>query len=266
MKITNYFYAVSIFLTGILSGISVILFKHLLNFSQNLFFLGEITFKYAPNIDYNSKPLGALIIIIPVIGSVFVTYLIKNFASEAKGHGVPEVIFAIKYNKSFIRPIVALIKSIASAISIGTGGSSGMEGPVVQIASTLGSMQNIIFKNLTDLQKATLVACGASSGFAAAFNSPLSGILFSIELLLPIIALETIIPLMISTSIAVFISNYAFGNNPYFVIHHILPQGKISDLYEYILLGSFAGICAAFFIWSLDNIENYVEKLRFNGY
>lgn len=91
-------------------------------------------------------PWGALVIFVPVIGGLLVTWIVDNFAPEAKGHGVPEVMDAIYYKGGIIRPVVALVKSIASAFAIGSGAAVGWEGPIIQIGSALGSTLGQFFR------------------------------------------------------------------------------------------------------------------------
>ena len=108
----------------------------------------------------------------------------RPFAPEAKGHGVPEVMDAIYYREGIIRPIVAVVKSLASAISIGTGAAVGREGPIIQIGASLGSSLGQLI-SLAPWQRITLVAAGAGAGIAATFNTPIGGVMFAIELMLP---------------------------------------------------------------------------------
>ena len=106
---------------------------------HNLFFAGRFVFAYDANQFTAPSPWGAFVILAPVVGAVIVTFLVSNFAPEAKGHGVPEVMDAIYYKEGMIRPIVALVKSLASAFAIGSGSSVGREGPIIQIGSAIGS-------------------------------------------------------------------------------------------------------------------------------
>ena len=107
---------------------------------HNLLFLGTISYEYDANIHTATPPpWGAWVILVPVIGAVGVAFFVKTFAPEAKGHGVPEVMDAVYYGKGAIRPVVAAVKSCASALSIGSGGSVGREGPIIQIGAAFGS-------------------------------------------------------------------------------------------------------------------------------
>ena len=105
-------------LIGIVGGLGAVIFRGLIAFFHNLLFLGKFSVFYDANVHTPASPWGVLVILVPVLGAIGVVFLVKNFAPEAKGHGVPEVMDAIYYNKGVIRPIVSLIKSLASALSI----------------------------------------------------------------------------------------------------------------------------------------------------
>ncbi len=114
-------------LVGVVSGLGAVVFRIMIGFFHNVLFLGKISFVYDANSHTPAGPWGPLVIFVPVVGSIVVAFLIDNFAQEAKGHRVPEVMDAIYYNKGIIRPVVAAVKSFASAMSIGSGGSVGRE-------------------------------------------------------------------------------------------------------------------------------------------
>ena len=128
--------------------------------------------------------LGAAFVIVPlVLGGAFVAWFVARFAPEAKGHGVPEVMAAVALRGGIIRPRVILVKSLASAISIGVGGSCGREGPIVQIGSAVGSVIGQWLGAPAALMR-TLVACGAAAGISATFNAPIGGVFFASEIIL----------------------------------------------------------------------------------
>jgi CIC family chloride channel protein len=116
------------------------------------------------NIHTAPSPWGAWVIFVPVLGAVGVAYLVKTFGPEAKGHGVPEVMDAIYYNDGKIRSVVAVIKSLASALSIGSGGSVGREGPIIQIGAAFGSTLGQLIA-MPVRRRAILIAAGAGGGF-----------------------------------------------------------------------------------------------------
>ena len=124
---------------GVIAGVGAWAFRMLIGLVHNAFFLGILQAQYDTSDHTSASPFGLGIILAPVLGSIAVTWLVQTFAPEAKGHGVPEVMDAIHYGGGRIRPVVAAIKSLASAISIGSGGSVGREGPIIQIGAAFGS-------------------------------------------------------------------------------------------------------------------------------
>ncbi len=116
-------------LVGIVAGLGAVAFRGLIAFIHNLDVSRANSRSRTTPTHTRGRPWGALVILVPVVGAIGVAFLVKKFAPEAKGHGVPEVMDAIYYHKGVIRPVVALVKSLASALSIGSGGSVGREGP-----------------------------------------------------------------------------------------------------------------------------------------
>ena len=147
-------------LVGIVAGLGAVAFRALIGVFHNVFFLGKFSAAYNANAHTPAGPWGRLVILVPVVGALGVVFLVKNFAPEAKGHGVPEVIEAVYYRKGVIRPVVSLVKALASALSIGSGGSVGREGPIIQIGSSFGSTLGQLLR-LPAWQNATLIAAGA---------------------------------------------------------------------------------------------------------
>ena len=157
---------------GIVGGFGALIFRAMIGLVHNLFFNGHLSAHYDTNLQSMPSVWGMGFMLIPIIGGLIVTWPTQTFAPEAKGHGVPEVMNAIYYQHGKIRPIVALVKSIASAISIGTGGSVGREGPIIQIGAASGSTLGQ-WIHMPARQRNTLIAAGATAGIAATFNAPL---------------------------------------------------------------------------------------------
>jgi len=170
-------------LVGVVVGVGAVVFRGLIAFFHNLLFLGKLSTVYDANTHTPASPWGPLVILVPVLGALGVAWLVKNFAPEAKGHGVPEVMDAIYYDRGIIRPVVAFVKSVASALSIGSGGAIGREGPIIQIGSSFGSTMGQALK-MPVWQRVTLIAAGAAGGIAATFNTPIGGVLFAVEIML----------------------------------------------------------------------------------
>jgi len=201
------------------------------------------------------------ILIIPAIGGLIVGPIIYFLAPEAKGHGVPEVMQAILLKGGNIRPRVAAIKAIASSITIGTGGSVGREGPIIQIGSSLGSMVGQ-FLRVPSKRMKTLVGCGAAAGIAAAFNAPIAGALFAVEIILMDFAIAQFSPIVISSVMATVVSHTFEGKFAAFVVpgyQLVSPQ----EIGFYFVLGGLAGIVSFLFIkllyWCEDLFDNKLK-------
>ncbi|MGA2313178.1 MAG: chloride channel protein [Xanthobacteraceae bacterium] len=253
---------------GIITGFGAIAFRALIGLIHNIAFLGSFSIEYDASVFTPPSPWGAFIILVPVIGGLIVTFLITNFAPEARGHGVPEVMDAIYYRQGVIRPVVALIKSLASALSIGTGAAVGREGPIIQIGAALGSTLGQVI-HMAPWQRITLVAAGAGAGIAATFNTPIGGVMFAIELMMPELSARTFLPVALATGTATFIGRIFFGIHPAFAIPNALlasqAPASLTVLLLYALLGALIGLAAAGFVRGLSFAE-YVFELIKNPY
>lgn len=124
---------------GVFTGVGSAVFRALIGLVYNMSYLGRWSFKVDANLLDPPSAWGDLVFLSPILGGLIVVFMVRNFAPEAKGHGVPEVMDSIYYKGGDIRGVVAVVKSLASAISIGTGAAVGREGPIIQIGSALGS-------------------------------------------------------------------------------------------------------------------------------
>ncbi|WP_348765594.1 chloride channel protein [uncultured Salinisphaera sp.] len=254
---------------GVAAGYGASIFRDLIAVFHNLAFFGELSRIYDANEHTAASPFGAWIIIVPMLGSVAVTFLVQNFAPEAKGHGVPEVIDAIYYKGGVIRPNVAGVKALASSISIATGGAVGREGPIIQIGSALGSSIGQVTL-LREWQRNTLIAAGAAAGIAATFNAPLGGLLFAIEIILPETSGRTLIPVALATGAASFVGRALFGNTPSFDIPALANQALDLNSPElfgvYVVFGILMGLAALVFTRSIYVFEGLFERMPGNDY
>ena len=243
-------------LVGIVGGFGAIFFRGLIGLVHNLLFLDRFSLFYDARIFTPASPWGPFVILVPVIGAIGVTWLVSNFAPEAKGHGVPEVMDAIYYERGIIRPVVAVIKSLASALAIGSGAAVGREGPIIQIGAAMGSTLGYLIRMPTG-QRITLVAAGAGAGIAATFNTPIGGVLFATELMLPEVSVNTFLPVAVATGTATFIGRLFFGSQPAFSVPaHLAPIPNVPSsaltLALYALLGAIVGAAATGFIYGLE--------------
>lgn len=257
------------FFIGIVAAIGAVFFRYLISIVHNLFYYGKFSTVYDANQFAEASPLGALVILVPVIGGLIVVFLVRTFAPEAKGHGVPEVMFAIYHKKGDVRGVVALVKSFASAISIGTGASVGREGPIIQIGASFGSTIARAL-HLPRWQKITLLSAGAGAGIAATFNTPLGGVLFAVEMLLPEVSNRTFLPVVVATATATYAGRIAFGLDPAFIVpisaEEAIEAIEPIQLGAYALLGVLAGIASWAFIRTLAWCEDLFPKLPGNDY
>lgn len=184
--------------------------------------------------------------------------IISRFAREAKGHGVPEVMEAITLKRGRIRPRVAIAKIIASAITIGGGGSAGREGPIVQVGSTLGSTAGQWAK-LSDEQVGMLVASGAAAGIAATFNAPIAGTLFALEVILNRFTNRYLGIVVIASVAANVVSRTLLGENPAFIVPAYGLNSPL-ELPLYLLMGVVCALMAIVFIRVLYGAEHLFDN------
>ncbi|HUX22448.1 MAG TPA: chloride channel protein, partial [Spirochaetia bacterium] len=182
------------------------------------------------------------------------------FAREAKGHGVPEVMYAITEKKGVIRPRIVIAKALASALSIGSGGSVGREGPIVQIGSAWGSTFGQ-FLGVRENQLRTLVACGAAAGIAATFNAPIGGVLFASEIILGSFAMTNLGSIVVASVLAATIGRIYFGNSASFPIPSYRVTG-ILPLGAFIILGVLGGLFGVFYSRVLYAFEDFWDRLK----
>ena len=248
----THFIAIAL-IVGIITGVGAIILDYLIEGVQ------WIGFEWVPEITTGWG--NAYIFFIPAIGGLLVGPLIHYFAREAKGHGVPEVMEAVALRGGRIRPIVAVIKSVASAITIGSGGSAGREGPMVQIGSGIGSLLGQKF-GLSDDRIRNLVACGAAAGIAATFNAPIAGVVFAVEIILGEFSLKYLSGVVVSAVTASIIGQAFFGDAP--ALHIPIPYG-INSLWEfafYPILGLFLGFMGMVFVRFLYWVEDFFDEWK----
>ncbi len=247
---------VTALVVGVGSGLGAVIFRQLIEGVQVLAYdeLGGLLEGIAP----------FHLLIIPALGGLIVGPLIYRFAREAKGHGVPEVMEAVALRGGRIRPRVAVVKSLASAICIGTGGSVGREGPIAQIGSALGSTIGQLLK-LSDERVRNLVACGAASGIAATFNAPIAGSIFALEVILGQLHSVYFGAVVISAVTADVIAHIFEGDLRAFAV----PEYALVSPWElvlYALLGLLAAVAAFAFARLLYLSEDLWDKIRFPEY
>lgn len=242
-------------LVGVGAGLGAVAFRYMIE-GLTVLFTGYRD--YAGHGHVGNPQLPALghwfVLFPPVVAGIIYGPLVYRFAREARGHGVPEVMVAVARNGGRIRPQVAVVKAIASALCIGGGGSVGREGPIVQIGSALGSSLGQLLK-LDERRIKLLVACGAAGGIAATFNAPLAGVFFAMELILRQWTTESFGMVVLSSVTASVIGRSMLGNNSFL----ILPTFHVDHVAQYPLfavLGVVAGLVGVVFSRVLYAIED----------
>ena len=244
---------------GLAGGFGAVGFRYLINFFQSLAYGSDGNL-----LDLVQSIPWYLRVSVPALGGLVVGPLVYFWAREAKGHGVPEVMEAVALRSGLIRKRLVVIKSLASAICIGTGGSVGREGPIVQIGSAIGSTIGQMLKVSADRMR-TLVGCGAAAGIAATFNAPIAGSMFSLEIILGDFGLATFSPIVISSVIATAVSRHFLGDAPAFIV----PAYELVSAWEfplYVTLGLFCALVAVTFTKTLYRMEDIFDGLKFPEY
>jgi CIC family chloride channel protein len=242
-------------LIGLMGGYGSVLFRELIRLVQRVSW-GEWSY----GLDLVREHPWWWIALAPAVGGLLVGPLTERFAREARGHGVPEVMEAVALKSGFIRPRLTAVKALASAITIGTGGSVGREGPIVQIgaaaASTVGQLARVSGRQLR-----TLVGCGAAAAVAGTFNAPVAGALFAVEIILGDFAVSEFSPIVISSVLATVVSRHYLGDFPAFPVPpHELVSGW--ELGAYAVLGLVAAAVSLLFITLLYGLEDRFDRSR----
>lgn len=206
------------------------------------------------------------LVLLPAGGALLVGLITYYFAREAKGHGVPEVMDAIASRDGRIRPRVAVAKAVSSALTIGSGGSAGTEGPIIQIGAAIGSSLGQFFQ-IAKHNMPVLVGCGAAAGISAIFHAPIAGVLFALEIFLREINFRTFSPVLIASVISsVVVSAILGANEAIFPILNIEASKVYGfqwyELGNYVFLGLLCALAGIAFIRLLYATEDFFDWLK----
>ena len=244
-------------LVGAGAGAAAVVFQYLLQGTQAFFF--EFLYPAAYQVVGPAAIIG-----IPAVGGLAAGLVLYAFAWEARGGGIAQVMQAVNQQGGRIRPIVAVVKAISTALCLGSGGSAGREGPIAQISAAIGSTigQALgVSENRTKL----LVACGVAGGIAATFNAPIAGVMFALEIILVQFNTRAFGIVVIASVTASVISRAAFGAEPAFAVPpYVLVN--VGEFALYALLGVGCGILGVVFTHLLYGVEAPFEALKLPGY
>lgn len=239
---------------GVVTGSGAIAFAELINLVQWLAIGStELPLYVLPRLHWYH------ILLVPAAGGLFVALVTGVLFRGTHGHGVPDVIEAVALGGGKIRPRVALIKAAASALTIGTGGSVGREGPIVHIGAALGSALGQVLR-VSPNRLPILTGCGVAGGIAAAFNAPVAGAFFALEVIMGNFAMPAFGPVVLSSVLATVVSRAYFGDHPAFIV----PAYTLMSAWEllfYLLLGIACGLGGLTFMFVLDTLETGFAKL-----
>lgn len=236
---------------GMGTGLASIAFKVLIDFIYRLFFIQSSRVLQSLLGDYH-------LILLPALGGLLVGGIVFFLAREKGGYGVSEVMVAVDQD-GIMRHRTVWAQTLASAITIGSGGSAGLHGPIVHIGSSIGSVIGQSFKVAPDVLR-TLLACGAAGGISATFNAPIGGVLFAQEVILGKFRSSNFILIVISSLISAIISRVYWGDYPAFMVppYELVSPG---ELLFYLLLGVLAGTLAVVFIKALYASEDLFKQI-----
>ena len=203
-------------IVGIISAFVAVALLALINFFTSLFFYGkfDLTLKL---VSPAGNALGPFVIVIPVTGSLIVGLMARYGSERIRGHGIPEALESILITRSKMEPKIAILKPVATAISIGSGGPFGAEGPIIMTGGAFGSVFAQFLK-LTAMERKTLLVAGAAAGMAAVFNTPVAAVLIAVELLLFEWKPRSLIPVAIASVTATVLRGLILGTSPLFPI------------------------------------------------
>jgi len=246
-------------IVGVVGGYGAVGFRYLINFIQSIAYGSS-----AELLDVIKSIPWYVRIAIPAIGGLIVGPTVYFFAREAKGHGVPEVMYAVALKQGIIRKRIVFIKALVSAICIGTGGSVGREGPIVQIGSAVGSALGQLF-NVSANRIRTMVGCGAAAGIAATFNAPMAGSIFAVEIILGEFEIASFSPIVISAVSATAVSRHYLGDIPAFILPEYILHSSL-EFPLYAILGILCALVAVGFTLFLYRAEDAWDSIKFPEY
>jgi len=249
----------AVFIGAICAFVALALLR-LIGLFTNLFYFGRWS---AAMVSPSGNHLGVFSVLVPVAGALIIGFMARYGSERIRGHGIPEAIEAILINGSKVQPKVAILKPLSSAISIGSGGPFGAEGPIIMTGGAVGSMIAQLF-HLTSAERKTLLVAGAAGGMSATFASPVAAVLLAVELLLFEWKPRSLIPVALASAVAAVLRRYILGLGPLFPVpEHPLFIGP-KALLACVLVGILAGALSALLTLSVYAAEDAFLKLKFH--
>jgi H+/Cl- antiporter ClcA len=247
--------SISIAIGAVGAGIAVLLL-YMIGFFTNIFYYGRLSFAF---VSPSANTLGYFAIVVPVIGAVVVGTMARFGSEKIRGHGIPEALEAILINKSKIEPKVTLLKPLATAVSIGSGGPFGAEGPIIMTGGSFGSVLGQMLK-VSSTERRILLVSGAAAGMAATFNTPVAAVLLAVELLLFEWRPRSLIPVGIATASATVVRWSLLGNSALFPISATVDPNSTIIIYS-AAIGIIAGLASTALTYAVYASEDAFKRL-----
>jgi len=242
---------------GAVCAVVALALLRLIGLFTNLFYFGRWSSAMVSPVENH---LGWFSVFVPIAGALIIGVMARYGSERIRGHGIPEAIEAILMNGSRVEPKVALLKPISSAISIGSGGPFGAEGPIIMTGGAFGSMIAQLF-HLTAAERKTLLVAGAAGGMSATFASPVAAVLLAVELLLFEWKPRSLIPVALASAVAAVLRRYLLGFGPLFPVpEHPLFIGT-KALLACVLVGLLAGVLSALLTLSVYAAEDFFQRI-----
>jgi chloride channel protein, CIC family len=243
---------------GVGATFLAVLLLRLIAISTNLFYYHRFS---AATVSPAGSSLGYWMILVPVVGGLLVGVMARFGSDKIRGHGIPEAIEAILLNRARVDPKVAILKPISAAISIGSGGPFGAEGPIIMTGGALGSLV-AQWIHLTDAERTTLLVAGAAAGMSATFATPVAAILLAVELLLFEWRPRSLVPVAIASATAGVLRFYLLGAGPLFPMPLISNVHRVQFSIGALILGAIVGLIAAGMSRMMYAFEDMFEHLH----
>ena len=241
---------------GIAAGFVARFLTGLIGFITNIAYFHRLSWSHANPWDH---ALGWMSVLVPVLGGLVVGLMARHGSKGIRGHGIPEAMEQVLYNRSRIQPRLMILKPLSAAIAIGTGGPFGLEGPIIATGGAMGSVLGQLMPSTPDERK-TLLGAGAAAGMAATFGSPISAVLLAVELLLFEYKPRSFVPVALAAAAATAVRLALVGPAPAFPMTDLLPAAP-SALLLCALVGAAAGALSAPVTQALFKMEDLFAKL-----
>lgn len=256
VSIRVFYLSVQVVINAIIIGFVAKGLVALINLITNISFYGQFSFEEQAPAHHQ---LGILVIAVPVIGGIIVGLMARTGSAAIRGHGIPEAMEQVLTNESRIKPIITWLKPLSAAISIGTGGPFGAEGPIIATGGAFGSLAGQIMR-ISPHERKIMLTAGATAGMAAIFGTPVAAVLLAIELLLFEFSPRSIIPVALACATGAAMHYLLFSAGPVFPMAEI-PAPGYQQMLWYVAMGVIMGVLAALVSKSVYFIEDLFERL-----